>query len=80
MVRAVGDAGRLTAPLEDATAAMWSSVHGVTSLVIAGFWPPDAPAIRLVREAMLAQLTRPRAARRRAVRGHSKGRRDGDAA
>ncbi|MBY0278045.1 TetR/AcrR family transcriptional regulator [Candidatus Binatia bacterium] len=56
MVRAVDDAGRLLAPLEDAAAAIWSSVHGVTSLVIAGFWPPDAPAIALVRDAMLAQL------------------------
>lgn len=56
MVRAVDDAGRLTAPLEDAAAAIWSSVHGVTSLVIAGFWPQDAPAIALVRDAMLAQL------------------------
>ena len=59
MVRAVDDAGRLLAPLEDAAAAMWSSVHGVTSLVIAGFWPPDAPAIALVRDAMLAQLAAP---------------------
>jgi AcrR family transcriptional regulator len=57
MVRAVDDAGRLVAPLEDAAAAIWSSVHGVTSLVIAGFWPADAPAIALVRDAMLAQLT-----------------------
>lgn len=59
MVRAVDDAGRLLSPLEDAAAAMWSSVHGVTSLVIAGFWPPDAPAIALVRDAMLAQLAAP---------------------
>ena len=59
MVRTVDDAGRLTAPLEDAAAAIWSSVHGVTSLVIAGFWPPDAPAIGLVRDAMLAQLATP---------------------
>lgn len=57
MVRTVHDAGRLLAPLEDAAAAIWSSVHGVTSLVIAGFWAPDAPAIALVRDAMLAQLT-----------------------
>jgi AcrR family transcriptional regulator len=65
MVRAVDDAGRLLAPLEDAAAAIWSSVHGVTSLVIAGFWPPDAPAIALVRDTMLAQLTAP--ARRKAT-------------
>jgi AcrR family transcriptional regulator len=58
MVRAVDVEGRLTAPLGDATAAIWSSVHGVTSLVIAGFWPHDAPAIALVRDSMIAQLTR----------------------
>lgn len=70
MVRAVDDAGRLLAPLEDAAAAIWSSVHGVTSLVIAGFWPPDAPAIALVRDTMLAQLTAP--PRRKATRRTTK--------
>lgn len=70
MVRAVDDAGRLLAPLEDAAAAIWSSVHGVTSLVIAGFWPPDAPAIALVRDTMLAQLTAP--PRRKATRRKAK--------
>ena len=39
------------------TAAFWSAVHGVTSLLIAGFWKSDAPAVTLVREAMLNQLT-----------------------
>ena len=63
MVRAVEDAGRLVPPLEDATAAFWASVHGVTSLLIAGFWKPDAPAIALVRDSILAQLTRPRQSR-----------------
>jgi AcrR family transcriptional regulator len=58
-VRAIDDAGRLVAPVEDATAALWSSVHGVTSLLIAGFWSPQAPAIALVRDSMLTQLTRP---------------------
>jgi len=72
MVRAIDDAGRLLAPLEDATAAFWSSVHGVTSLLIAGFWRADAPAIALARDAMIAQLTRP-AIRRRSSR---KGKRD----
>jgi AcrR family transcriptional regulator len=59
MIRAIDEAGRLVAPLEDTAAAFWSAVHGATSLVIAGFWPREAPAIRLVREAMIAQLTRP---------------------
>ncbi len=60
-VRAIDEAGRLLAPWEDATAAFWSSVHGVTSLVIAGFLRSDVPAIVLVRDAMIAQLTRPAA-------------------
>ena len=64
IVRAIDAAGRLTAPLEDATAALWSSVHGVTSLVVAGFWSGDSPAIALVRDSMIAQLTRPAARRR----------------
>jgi hypothetical protein len=65
MVRAIDDAVRLLAPVEDATAAFWSSVHGVTSLVIAGFLSPQAKAIALVRDAMIAQLTRPAPPRRR---------------
>jgi AcrR family transcriptional regulator len=77
MIRAVAEAGRLAAPVEDAAAAMWSSVHGVTSLVIAGFWPREAPAIRLVREAMVVQLTKP-APRPDAARRKRKGARHGD--
>ncbi|MGH7899821.1 MAG: TetR/AcrR family transcriptional regulator [Candidatus Binatia bacterium] len=69
MVRAIDDSGRLLPPVEDATAAFWSSVHGVTSLVVAGFWHADAPAIGLVRDAMIAQLTRAAAARRRSRKG-----------
>lgn len=68
MVRAVADAGRLIPPIEDATAAFWSSVHGVTSLMIAGFWSRQTPAIDLVRDAIIAQLTRPAPARRRVGR------------
>jgi AcrR family transcriptional regulator len=78
MVHAVDAAGRLVEPLADTTAAFWSSVHGVTSLVIAGFWPREAPAIALVRDTMIAQLTRP-AARRRSTPVKKKGRRHGDA-
>jgi AcrR family transcriptional regulator len=58
-VMAIADVGRLAAPLEDATAAFWAAVHGVTSLVISGFWQPGTPAIALVRDAMIAQLTTP---------------------
>ncbi|TMB00653.1 MAG: TetR/AcrR family transcriptional regulator [Deltaproteobacteria bacterium] len=56
-VAAIAAAGRLVPPLEDATAAFWSAVHGVTSLLIAGFWRPGAPAATLVRDAMINQLT-----------------------
>lgn len=59
LVAAIAAAGRLVPPPEDATAAFWCTVHGVTSLVIAGFLAPDAPSVGLVRDAMLAQLTRP---------------------
>ena len=60
---------------EDATAAFWSTVHGVTSLLISGFWSHEAPAIRLVRDAIVAQLTRPALPRRRVK--SKKGKRDG---
>ena len=59
LVTAIAAAGRLVPPVEDATAAFWCTVHGVTSLVIAGFLEPDAPSVALVRDAMIAQLTRP---------------------
>ncbi|MGH7857296.1 MAG: TetR/AcrR family transcriptional regulator, partial [Candidatus Binatia bacterium] len=35
-VAAIAAAGRLGPPVEDATAALWSAVHGVTSLLIHG--------------------------------------------
>lgn len=58
-VMAIAAAGRLTVPLEDATAAFWAVAHGVTSLVIHGFWTVDAPVVALTRDAVVAQLTRP---------------------
>src|SRR6266849_1053090 len=58
-VAAIAAAGRLVPPLEDATAAFWSAMHGVTSLLIAGFWKPGAPALALVRDAMINHLTVP---------------------
>src|SRR5262245_24171276 len=67
VMRGIADAGRLVPPLEDASAAMWSSVHGVTSLVIAGFLSRRAAAIAIVRDAMIAEVTRS-AAPRRAVK------------
>lgn len=57
-VRTVADAGRLRRPVGEVAAAFWAAVHGVTSLLIAGFEPPLGPAaVALVRDAMLAQLT-----------------------
>ena len=72
LVAAIAAAGRLVAPIEDATAACWCTLHGVTSLVIAGYLEPDAPSVALVRDAMIAQLTRPPATKRARAR---KGRR-----
>jgi AcrR family transcriptional regulator len=60
-------AGRLTAPVEDATSAFWCTVHGVTSLLIAGYLSPSSGAMALVRDAMITKLTRP--ARRGARKG-----------
>jgi len=68
LVTAVDEAGRLSVPVEHATAALWSAVHGVTSLLVAGFWKAESPVIALVRDAMLAELSRlagPRGRRRR---------------
>jgi AcrR family transcriptional regulator len=70
-VQAIDHAGRLAVSVDDAAAAFWSAVHGATSLVIAGFWAADAPAVGLVRDAVIAQLTRqtrPRTPRRSARR------------
>jgi AcrR family transcriptional regulator len=58
-VAAIEAAGRLGPSVEDATAALWAAAHGVTALVVSGFWQADAPAIALVRDAMIAQLTTP---------------------
>jgi AcrR family transcriptional regulator len=70
-VMAIDDAGRLAAPLEDATAAFWAAVHGVTSLVISEFWSPENAAIALVRDAMIDQLTTPKPATARRTKGTS---------
>jgi len=70
----IADAGRLTAPVDEATAALWSAMHGVTSLCIRGLWKPDAACVALARDAMIAQLTRPapRHARARRTRSHER--------
>jgi hypothetical protein len=71
-VMAIADAGQLAAPLEEATAAFWAAVHGVTSLVISEFWSPDNAAIALVRDAMIDQLTTPMPSPARRTKGTSK--------
>jgi AcrR family transcriptional regulator len=70
-VMGIADAGRLTAPLEEATAAFWAAVHGVTSLLINAFWSPESPAIALVRDAMINQLTTPKPSGPRRTKGTS---------
>jgi len=60
------------APIEDATAAFWAAVHGVTSLLINEFWSPEMPAIALVRDAMTDQLTMPKRPAPRRTKGTSK--------
>jgi AcrR family transcriptional regulator len=59
MVRAVESAGRLRVPVDEAAPAFWAAVHGVTSLVIAGFLAKHAPAVAHVRDAILRELTTP---------------------
>ncbi len=68
LVATVAAAGRLAVPVEDATAALWTAMHGATSLVIAGYLMPRAPAVGLVRDATIAKLTRPARAPRRSRR------------
>ncbi len=67
MVTAVAAVGRLRPPVEAATAAVWAAEHGVTSLLVAGYFTPGSPAVALVRDALIDQLTTdvPRPSRRR---------------
>jgi AcrR family transcriptional regulator len=63
-VAKIAAAGRLGPSVEDAAAAFWSTVHGVTSLIVSGFLPADTAVTALVRDSMIAQLTTPAPARR----------------
>jgi AcrR family transcriptional regulator len=63
-VAKIAAAGRLGPTVEEATAAFWASVHGVTSLIVSGFLPGDTPVAARVRDAMITQLTIPAPARR----------------
>jgi AcrR family transcriptional regulator len=67
-VAAAAAAGRLVPPVEAATAALWASMHGVTSLLISGYLQLDSPAVALVRDAVVTQLTRKVPARAAASR------------
>jgi AcrR family transcriptional regulator len=58
LIAEIARAGRLGPSVEEATAAFWAALHGVTSLVIGGYLAPSAPAVVLVREALISHLTR----------------------
>jgi AcrR family transcriptional regulator len=62
MVAAVGAAGRLRLDVESATRIAFYTVHGVTSLLVAGACPPDDPAVPLLRDLFIAEITRPASA------------------
>jgi len=59
LVGSIEAAGRLRVPVADAAPAFWAAVHGVTTLVIAGFISKTAPAVQHVRDALTRQLTVP---------------------
>jgi AcrR family transcriptional regulator len=65
VVVAADQAGRLAAPVEDATAALWAGMHGVASLVMVGALKGGGVAAQLVRDSLIAHLTRPAPKRRR---------------
>jgi AcrR family transcriptional regulator len=60
MVAAIAAAGRLVAPVEEATRACWCAAHGVTSLLVGGYFAANDPAIALLRDATIDQLTTPK--------------------
>ena len=72
---AVAAAGRLARPLEVATRAAWCAAHGVTSLLIGGYFAPDDPAVALVRDGLIAEITTPPPPARRRGRARSQKRR-----
>jgi AcrR family transcriptional regulator len=73
VLSAVEAEGLLVPPLEHACKAVWSAMHGVTSFIASGYLPPDTPASALVRDAIIAHITRPlNGARRPAKKKRSK--------
>lgn len=65
LIATIDAAGRLRVPVREAAPAVWAAAHGVTTLVIAGFFGPKSPAVSHVRDGLVAELTTspPRAAR-----------------
>jgi len=68
MVAAVAAMGRLVPPLDAATRACWSAAHGVTSLLVGGYFAAADPAVALVRDGLIAEITKPPPRARRARR------------
>jgi AcrR family transcriptional regulator len=77
LITAVADAGRLANDVEVATRAAWCTLHGATSLVVCDYFQADDPAVVLLRDGLIAQLTHP--APRRAPTRARKGRAHEDA-
>jgi AcrR family transcriptional regulator len=69
LVAAVAATGRLRVPVAEAAPACWAAAHGVTTLAIAGFLAPDAPAVRHLRDALVTQLAAPVGPRHSARKG-----------
>jgi AcrR family transcriptional regulator len=57
-IAAVDAVGRLRAPVDEAAFAYWSAVHGITSLLAAGFGHAGDAAVALVRDALIERLTK----------------------
>ena len=64
MLAAIAAAGRLLVPVEEATRACWCAAHGVTSLLVGGYFSAQDPAVALLRDGLIAQLTTAAAAQR----------------
>jgi AcrR family transcriptional regulator len=70
LVATIAAAGRLRVPVVEAAPAFWAAVHGLTTLVIAGFLRRTDPAAQHIRDAMIDHLTTAPPAR--AARGGSR--------
>jgi len=64
MLAAIAAAGRLRVPVEEATRACWCAAHGVTSLLVGGYFSARDSAVALLRDGLIAQLTTAPAGRR----------------